>query len=181
MGGFDVSSLTANSIELVELIVHFDIPNALVQDKARFSVIDGGTYDLVKTWSNTQSGLYYMNSGWSIEINNQDNWTWSELANLEIDLDYVSNGGTDDSATPRDAVGLKITMRTPWYGAERVVASSSFEFKQLANNRPRHNLRYTEFSIYRTIGLDSDGGTWTTDLLEKSMPGLGKNTCRTSR
>ena len=36
-----------------------------------------------------------------------------------------SNGGTDDSQIQVDAVGLKITMRTPWYGAERVVASSS--------------------------------------------------------
>ena len=167
VGGFDVSSLTANSIEAVELIVHFDIPNALVQDKARFSVIDGGTYDLVKTWSNTQSGLYYMNSGWSIEINNQDNWTWSELANLEIDLDYVSNGGTDDSQLQVDAVGLKITMRTPWYGAERVVASSSFEF----NNWPIIDLDITSGTLSSVstapCGLDSDGGTWTTDLLEK--------------
>ena len=114
-----------------------------MQDKARFSVIDGGTYDLVKTWSNTQSGLYYMNSGWSIEINNQDNWTWSELANLEIDLDYVSNGGTDDSQLQVDAVGLKITMRTPWYGAERVVASSSFEF----NNWPIIDLDITSGTL----------------------------------
>ena len=97
VGGFDVSSLTGNSLRKVELIVHFDIPDALLQDKTRFSVIDGGVYDLVKTWSNTQSGIYYMNSGWSIEISNEDNWTWDELSNLEIDLDYVSNGGTDDS------------------------------------------------------------------------------------
>ncbi len=167
VGGFDVGSLTANSIETVELIVHFDIPDALVQDKTRFSVIDGGTYDLVKTWSNTQSGLYYMNSGWSIEINNQDNWTWSELANLEIDLDYVSNGGTDDSQLQVDAVGLKITMRTPWYGAERVVASSSFEF----NNWPIVDLDITSGTLSSVstapCGLDSDGGTWTTELLQK--------------
>ena len=31
-----------------------------------------------------------------------------------------------------DAVGLKITMRTSWYGAERVVATSNYEF----NNWP---------------------------------------------
>ncbi len=167
VGGFDVSSLTGNSIRNVELVVHFDIPDALLQDKTRFSVIDGGTYDLVKTWSNTQSGIYYMNSGWSIEISNEDNWTWDELANLEIDLDYVSNGGTDDSQLQVDAVGLKITMRTPWYGAERVVASSSFEF----NNWPLIDLDLSSGTLNSVstapCGLDSDGGTWTTDLLEK--------------
>ena len=63
-----MSSLTGNSIKSVELVVHFEIPDALLQDKTRFSVIDAGTYDLVKTWSNTQSGLFYMSSGWSIEI-----------------------------------------------------------------------------------------------------------------
>ena len=167
VGGFDVTSLTGNSIKTVELVVHFDIPDALQQDKTRFSVIDGTTYDLVKTWSNTQSGLYYMNSGWSTEITNDDNWTWDELANLEIDLDYVSNGGTDDSQLQVDAVGLKITMRTPWYGAERVVASSSFEF----NNWPMVDLDITSGTLISVstapCGLDSDSGTWTTDLLEK--------------
>ena len=88
-----------------------------------------------------------MNSGWSIEINNQDNWTWSELANLEIDLDYVSNGGTDDSQLQVDAVGLKITMRTPWYGAERVVASSSFEF----NNWPIIDLDITSGTLVQFL------------------------------
>ena len=167
VGGFDITSLTGNSIKTVELVVHFDIPDALQQDKTRFSVIDGTTYDLVKTWSNTQSGLYYMNSGWSTEITNEDNWTWDELANLEIDLDYVSNGGTDDSQLQVDAVGLKITMRTPWYGAERVVASSSFEF----NNWPMVDLDITSGTLISVstapCGLDSDSGTWTTDLLEK--------------
>ncbi len=167
VGGFDVSSLTANSIEKVELVVHFDIPDPLLQDKTRFSVIDGTVYDLVKTWSNTQSGLFYMSSGWSIEITNDDNWTWNDLSNLEIDLDYVSNGAPDDSELQVDAVGLKITMRTPWYGAERVVATSSFDF----TNWPIIDLDISEGTLNSVstapCGLDSDGGTWTIDPIEK--------------
>ena len=167
VGGFDVSSLTGNSIKKVELVVHFDIPDPLLQDKTRFSVIDGTLHDLVKTWSNTQSGLFYMNNGWTTEITSEDNWTWTELSNIEINLDYVSNGGTDDSQLQVDAVGLKITMRTPWYGAERVVATSSFEFE----NWPIINLdistgTFDSVSI-APCGLDSDGGTWTTDSIEK--------------
>ena len=167
VSGFNVSSLTGNLIEKVELVIHFNIPDPLLQDKTRFSVIDGTLHDLVKTWSNTQSGLYYMNNGWSIEITSENNWTWNKLSNLEINLDYVSNGGTDDSQLQVDAVGLKIKMRTPWYGAERVVATSTFEF----NNWPIIDLDITSGLLDSVstapCGLDSDGGTWTTDLIEK--------------
>lgn len=167
VGGFDTSSLLGNTIEKVELVVHFDIPDALIQDKTRFSVIDNGLHDLVKTWSNTQGGLFYMTSGWTVEITNQDNWTWNELANIEVNLDYVSNGGTDDTQLQVDAVGLKITMRTPWYGAERVVATSTNPF----NNWPVLDLD-TNSGDFNSVsiapcGLDSNGGTWTTEVLEK--------------
>ena len=33
VGGFDVSSLTGNSIKSVELVVHFEIPDALLQTR----------------------------------------------------------------------------------------------------------------------------------------------------
>ena len=167
VGGFDISSLNGNTIEKVELVVHFDIPDPLQQDKTRFSVISNGMHDLVKTWSNTQGGLYYMTSGWSTEITNDDNWTWDELSNIEVTLDYVSNGGTDDSQLQVDAVGLKLTMRTPWYGAERVVASSINQF----TDWPIIDLDLSSGTLDSVssapCGLDSDGGTWTTDTIQK--------------
>ena len=167
LGGFDVSSLTGNTIQSVELVVHFDIPNALQQDKARFSVVNNGIHDLVKTWGNTQNGLFYMNNGWSTVITDTDNWTWSELSNIEINLDYVSNGGTDDSQLQVDSVGLKITMTTPWYGAERVTATSINQF----TDWPIMDLDFAtglrSFVSSAPCGLDSDSnGTWTTDSLE---------------
>ena len=167
VGGFDVSSLNGNTIEKVELVVHFDIPDPLQQDKTRFSVISNGMHDLVKTWSNTQGGLYYMTSGWSTEITDDENWTWDELSNIEVTLDYVSNGGTDDSQLQVDAVGLKLTMRTPWYGAERVVASSINQF----TGWPIIDLDLSSGTLDSVssapCGLDSDGGTWTTDTIQK--------------
>ena len=36
VGGFDTSALSANTIKSVELVVHFDIPNSLQQDKQRY-------------------------------------------------------------------------------------------------------------------------------------------------
>ena len=162
-----MSAINSNLIESVELVVHFDIPDALLQDKTRFSVINNGIHALVKTLSNTQGGLYYMNNGWSIEIFDNDNWTWDELSNLEVTLDYVSNGGTDDSQLQVDAVGLKVTMRTPWWGAERVIANSINQF----TDWPVIDLDFSKGQLESVstapCGLDSDGGTWTTEVIEK--------------
>ena len=166
VSGFDTASMTSNIITKVELIIHFDVPDLLTQDKVRFSVIDNGVYDLVKTWSNTQGGLYYMNNGWSIELTGYENLTWSEISNLEIDLDYVSNGGSDDTQLRVDAVGLRIEMQTPWYGMERVIATSSNEF----SNWPVIDFDLSTGDLSSVsiapCGLDSDGGTWTTDILQ---------------
>jgi hypothetical protein len=167
LSGFEVSSLGDNTIEKVELVVHFNVPDPLTQDKARFSVVNDGIHDLVKTWSNTQGGLYYMTNGWSVEIFDDENWTWDELSNIDVNLDYVSNGGTDDSQLQVDAVGLKITMRTSWYGAERVTASSTSQFTDWPIiDFP---LSSGELSSVSTApcGLSSDGGTWTTDSIAK--------------
>lgn len=167
VGGFYTGSMSQSTIESVELVVHFDIPGPLTQDKARFSVINGGVYDLVKTWSNTQSPLYYMTNGWSTEIFDDDNWTFEELESLEIDLDYVSNGNSDDSQIQVDAVGLRVTMRTQWYGAERVTATSSNNFTDwpLINFNKSHGT-LSDVS-YAPCGLSADYGTWETDSLEK--------------
>lgn len=167
VGGFDVDSYIDNQIRDVHLLIHFEIPDRMTNDKARFSVINSGVYDLFKTWSNTQGGLYYMSNGWSTEITSDEEWTWSDLSNLEIDLDYVSNGESDDSQLRVDAVGLKVTMQTPWYGAERVVASS----QNLVDEWPIIDFNLTE-GVFSSVsiapcGLQSTGGTWITEVIEK--------------
>ena len=167
MGGFQVAGYSENDIQSVELIIHFDVPHALQQDNVRFSTINGGLHQLVKTWSNTQNGLFYMNNGWTIEITDDDGWTWSELENLEVNLDYVSVGGTDDSELQADAVGLKITMQTPWYGGERVVAMSSHP----VDSWPIIDLNLSSGQMdsvsIAPCGLESTSGTWTADAIEK--------------
>lgn len=170
MGGFQVSGFSENEIQSVELVVHFDVPHALQQDNVRFSTINGGIHQLVKTWSNTQNGLFYMNNGWTIGINSEgddDGWTWSELENLEVNLDYVSIGSTDDSELQVDAVGLKITMQTPWYGGERVTAMSSHP----VDSWPIIDLNLSSGQMDSVstapCGLESTSGTWTADAIEK--------------
>ena len=166
VGNFNVGSISSNDITKVELVVHFDVPDMLIQDKVRISVIDNGVHDLVKTWSNTQSGLYYMSNGWSMELSGYENLSWDAISNLEIKLDYVSNGGSDDSQLRVDAVGINVEMKTPWYGAERVTATSSNSF----NNWPiidfdKTKGEFTSLSI-APCGLDATDGEWTTDVIE---------------
>lgn len=165
LGGFNVEPYTSNQIMHVELTVHFEIPELLTQDKARFSTVNSGVYNLVKTWSNTQGGLYYMTNGWSINITGEDGWTWEELSNLEIDLDYVSNGGTDDSQLRVDAVGLRVIMQTPWYGAERVTASSQNEIEEW----PIIEFNFSSGTLSSVssapCGLQASNGTWTSDVM----------------
>ena len=108
VGDFNVGSISSNDITKVELVAHFYVPDILTQDKVRISVIDNGVHDLVKTWSNTQSGLYYMSNGWSMELSGYENLSWDAISNLEIKLDYVSNGGSDDSQLRVDAVGINV-------------------------------------------------------------------------
>ena len=165
LGGFDIQSYTNNQILDVELMVYFEIPDLLTQDKARFSTVNSGVYNLVKTWSNTQGGLYYMTNGWSIDITGEDGWTWEELSNLEIDLDYVSNGGTDDSQLRVDAVGLRVTMQTQWYGAERVTALSQNEIEEW----PIIEFNFSSGTLSSVstapCGLQANNGTWTSDVI----------------
>ena len=40
-------------------------------------------------------------------------------------MDYVSVGQTDDARLELDAIGLDVTMETPWYGGEVAQASST--------------------------------------------------------
>lgn len=124
--GFDVSGLTSFAVRDVTLLLAIEVPGALFQDKVRVSHETGGIFDLVKTWSNTGSGIDYMDGQpYRIGLDDAPNWTWSELADLTVRLDYVSEGTTDDSELRVDAVGLEIVVLTPWYGGEQATATTT--------------------------------------------------------
>ena len=124
--GFDVSGLTNFAVRDVTLVLAIEVPEALYQDKVRISHETGGIFDLVKTWSNTGGGIDYMDGQpYRIGLDDPTNWTWSELSDLTVRLDYVSEGTTDDSELRVDAVGLEIVVLTPWYGGEQATATST--------------------------------------------------------
>jgi hypothetical protein len=125
--GFDTSGFVSYTLYEVHLRGVFQIPDALQEDTVRISVEHGGGFDLLKTFAHTQGNVDYINnSAFSVNLTGLMEWTWTDLSEMVFTLDYVSAGGVDDSRLVVDAVGLDITVQTPWYGGEVAYASATF-------------------------------------------------------
>ncbi len=139
---FDISGLSGYQMQEVHMLGVFQIPEALSEDTVRISVEHGNGFDLLKTFAHTQGNVDYINnSAFKLNITDLMDWTWSDIREMVFTLDYVSVGGVDDSRLVVDAVGLDITVQTPWYGGEVGFASSEFSGHSLP-----------------VIGLDLDDG-----------------------
>ena len=117
----DFNTEEYNQYEIIEvsILVAFHIPGPLLQDQVRFTINNGGTYNELVTYVNTQGPIDYMNQTiWSKNITSNSDWSWIELENLVVTLDYVSIGNTDDTQLDVDAVGLSVLVEYPWYGTE---------------------------------------------------------------
>ena len=124
---FDVSGLSSYELHEVHMKGVFQIPDALSEDTVRISVQHTDGFDLLKTFAHTQGNVDYINnSAFSINLTGLMNWTWNDVSTMIFTLDYVSAGGVDDSRLVVDALGLAITVQTPWYGGEVGFASSTF-------------------------------------------------------
>ena len=172
VNGFDVSGLTNYAVRDVTLLLAIEVPGALYQDKVRISHETGGVFDLVKTWSNTGAGIDYMDGQpYRIGLDDPTNWTWTELADLTVRLDYVSEGTTDDSELRVDAVGLEIVVLTPWYGGEQATATTTTSDVEVPVLHLDMAAGTTDGLSLAACGLQatSEGtmGHWTSALVER--------------
>ena len=163
---FDVSSSTQYIITDVSVVLAFKITDALHIDSVRLSMDWSNGSEILRTWSNTGSAIDYINgSHYSFDISGLETWTWAMLSNAKFTMDYVSVGQTDDARLELDAIGLDVSMETPWYGGEVAQASSTAS---------GHSLPILNFDLsqgdYNGMALSicglesSDGasiGTWT--------------------
>ena len=125
--GFDVSGLENYELYEVYIKAVIQIPDALQEDTVRISVEHSDGFDLLKTFAHTQGNVDYINnSAFTMNITGLMDWTWNDITNMVFTLDYVSAGGVDDSRLVVDAMGLDVTVRTPWYGGEVGVAKTEF-------------------------------------------------------
>ena len=130
--GYDLSSGAAYPLLNVSLVVAFRIPDPLQQDTVRITVQSEGTTHLVKTYAHTPSGVNHMqNNAKHYPLDGFQPWTWYDLANLTVTLDYVSVGEFDDSELQVDAVGLWVRHLQPWGTFEMAKATHSVHFDEL--------------------------------------------------
>ncbi|PXY71857.1 MAG: hypothetical protein CXX80_11685 [Methanobacteriota archaeon] len=169
VGGFQYTGMESYPILSIALVMTFNIPNPLYSDSVRASIEVDGMNHLVKEFSHTQSGLFYMTSPyWSKDVSSQ-NYTWQDLGNANVKVDYASEGGTDDSEVRLDAVGFNVVYRAPWFGIETAVAEQTFngDWPVLELN----TLAGTHSAISMTpCGLENSSaspGVWTSAVLSR--------------
>lgn len=168
---FNAAGSTQYEIQEVNLVFAFAVPHALSQDSVRFSVEYNGNFSALATIAHTQSALDYMSGTyWRENITDLDTWTWNSLQNIIVTANYESVGGTDDSQLNLDAVGVEVTMQTPWYGGEVAQATAVFS----SHETPLITLDLTAGESqnmgFAACGLQSSvegtTGEWVSEIIE---------------
>jgi len=99
----------------VSMVLHIEIPDALTSDEIRITIAANGPERLVRTIARTFNGVYRMDNPMVVSMDGLQAWTWSDLGNSSVTVDYVSNGAPDDSEVRVDAVGIRVKYHQPWY------------------------------------------------------------------
>ena len=170
--GFDVGAFSAYDLKAITLLLAIAVPEGLQQDSVRISHETGGTYDLVKTFAHTTTGIDYMQGQpYTLPFSDIDNWSWSDLSGLTVRLDYVSVGSTDDSELRVDAVGLRVEMVTPWYGGEQATAQTTTENVDVPVMHLDLTSGESDGVALGTCGLQPSvegvPGTWTSEAMHR--------------
>ena len=168
---FNAAGSTQYEIAEVNLVFAFAVPHALTSDSVRFSVEYNTNFTSLATISHTQGPMDYMSSTyWRENISGLDTWTWASLQNLIVTANYESVGGTDDSQLNLDAVGVEVTMQTPWYGGEVAAASTVFDAHQTPVMALDLTAGASENMGYSACGLQTSvegtTGQWVSPVIE---------------
>jgi len=123
--GYAFTGLSGRVIANVSMILHIEIPEALTSDEIRITIAANGPERLVRTIARTFNGVYRMDNPMVVSMDDLQAWTWSDLGNSSVTVDYVSNGAPDDSEVRVDAVGIRVKYHQPWYSFETARASHS--------------------------------------------------------
>ena len=169
VGGFQTTGMETYDIQSIKLVLVFNIPDPLYSDSVRASIEVGGMNALIKEFSHTQTGLFYMTSPyWNKDISDEE-YSWQDIASANVKVDYASQGGTDDSQVRLDAVGFEVVFRSPWFGIETAVAE-----REITSDWPIIEVNLSA-GLHDDIsqspcGLESSSasaGTWTSEEIER--------------
>ena len=170
--GFDFSASTQYIITSVDVLVAFKVTDALSIDSVRLSMDWSNGTDLMRTWSNTNGAIDYINnSAYRLSIDSVDDWSWSMLSSIELTMDYVSVGQSDDARLELDAIGIEVTMESAWYGGEVAQAVSTASGHEMPIQEiDMSQGEYNGMSL-SVCGLESTDmttiGSWTSAVLQR--------------
>ena len=170
--GFDFSASTQYIITSVDVLVAFKVTDTLSIDSVRLSMDWSNGTDLMRTWSNTNGAIDYINnSAYRLSIDSVDDWSWSMLSSIELTMDYVSVGQSDDARLELDAIGIEVTMESAWYGGEVAQAVSTASGHQMPIQEiDMSQGEYNGMSL-SVCGLESTDmttiGSWTSAVLQR--------------
>ncbi|MDG1553005.1 MAG: hypothetical protein P8Q87_05685, partial [Candidatus Poseidonia sp.] len=170
--GFDFSASTQYIITSVDVLVAFKVTDTLSIDSVRLSMDWSNGTDLMRTWSNTNGAIDYINnSAYRLSIDSVDDWSWSMLSSIELTMDYVSVGQTDDARLELDAIGIEVTMESAWYGGEVAQATSTASGHEMPIQEiDMSQGEYNGMSL-SVCGLESTNmdtiGSWTSAVLQR--------------
>lgn len=167
VSGYSFTGLDTLILANVSMILYISVPDALTSDEIRITIEANGPERLVKTIARTFGPLNRMTTPLVVNIDNLQTWTWSDLADSSVTVDYVSDGAPDDSEVRVDAVGIRVKYHQPWY---------SFETVKAIHEIASQNMPVLDFGPYdgqvsglvaESCGLTPEEGTqglWTFDV-----------------
>ena len=167
VSGYSFTGLDTRILANVSMILYISVPDALTSDEIRITIEANGPERLVKTIARTFGPLNRMTTPLVVNIDNLQTWTWSDLADSSVTVDYVSDGAPDDSEVRVDAVGIRVKYHQPWY---------SFETVKAIHEIASQNMPVLDFGPYdgqvsglvaESCGLTPEEGTqglWTFDV-----------------
>ena len=104
-----------------------------------------------------------------IPLDSHNNWTWEELENIMVTIDYVSVDG-DDSEIQVDAVGVKAVYESQWSGLDsgKAIHTTNMAMAPIHDfniaDGVKNNLVTTNCGLELTVGAGT--GSWITSALE---------------
>ena len=124
ISGFDHSITSSNMLLNVSLSLILTIPDVLSDDEVRFVVDRGDGPLLLHTIRHTFAATEYTQTSPLLLplFDENDPWTWEDIEQTEVLVDYVSVNGIDDSELQLDAVAVLALHRSSWYAFETTTA-----------------------------------------------------------
>lgn len=166
---FNMWGSTNDPLMNASLLVSFAIPQTLQDDEVRIELEWDGNIQLLYKFAHTQQAIDNMQSNpLELSLDGVTNWTWDQLQNLVVTVDYVSVGGVDDSEVQVDAVGIKYVHQTQWSGLDSAKAVHVTPMTMM----PFHDFPLTSGAqnnlVTTSCGLEPVGGNpggWVTESL----------------